>query len=190
MSDADSPLDLIPSLHDLIATEGLDSSRLSVAIEASDDRRIRVRDRHSIPVTDKKKLAFWPVAALRELFRGNATPPADIAHYPPEYCGHFFFIESHVLSVCDVIGDRTDQEMEEIYRALRRRPEGRSLGPMHDFVWQVAALALGTRAWSSAEFEAVIGTLERSARTLALRPVSRNYLGYLRSNFNRIGAGE
>jgi len=72
--------------------------------------------------------------------------------------------------------------MEEIYSALRRRPDGRSLGPMHDFLWQVAALTLGMHEVSAAEFEAIFGQLERSVREWALRPVSRNYVDYLRSS--------
>jgi hypothetical protein len=62
---------------------------------------------------------------------------------------------------------------------LRRRPDGRSLGAVHDFLWQVTALLLGTQALSAAEFEALIGALERSTRKWGLRPVSRNYVGYL-----------
>jgi hypothetical protein len=41
---------------------------------------------------------------------------------------------------------------------------------------------LGRYVLSQAEFEAIMGTLERSARKWALRPISRNYVHYLRSN--------
>jgi hypothetical protein len=179
--DDDPPLVLVPSLRDVIAAHGLKARKLTVAVETDDQGHIRVRDRHSVPLHDGGKLAHWPVASLRELFRGNRQPPAGIDPYPEEYCGHFFFIEEHLLTVCDAIGDRTDQEMEEIYSALRRRPDGRSLGPVHDFLRQVAALLLGRHELSQAEFEAIIGQLERSVRKWALRPVSRNYVGYLRS---------
>ena len=50
---------------------------------------------------------------------------------------------------------------------------------MHDFLWQVAALLLGTHVLSGAEFEALIRALERSTRKWALRPVSRDYVAYL-----------
>ena len=104
-------------------------------------------------------------------------------HYPEEYCPHFYFIENHVLTVCSAKGDRTDQELEEIYSMLRRRPDGRSLGAVHDFLWQVAALLLGTRLLSGEEFEALLGALERSTRKWGLRPVSRNYVAYLHRTF-------
>ena len=171
--------DLFPTLQRLVETEGLDSEHLSLPLGADDRGNIRVQDKHSIPVFDGKKMAHWQVPALAELFRGSRTPPPDMDHYPEEYCPHFFFLEDHVLTVCAAKGDRTDQEMEEIYSMLRRRPDGRSLGAVHDFLWQVTALLLGTHVLSGAEFEALIGALERSARRWALRPVSRNYVAYL-----------
>ncbi len=176
------PLVLVPSLGHVITAHGLNARKLTVPVEADNQGRIRVKDRHSVPLHDGKQLVYWPVASLRELFRGNQPPPAGMDRYPAKYCGHFFFIEEHLLTVCEEQGDRTDQEMEEIYSALRRRPDGRSLGPMHDFLWQVAALTLGMHALSAAEFEAIFGQLERSVRKWALRPVSRNYVDYLRSS--------
>ena len=171
--------DLVPTLRELVKAEGLNPDKLTVPLEADDRRNIRVLDRHSVPVHDGTKLVQWQVPALSELFRGSRTPPPDMDHYPEEYTPHFFYIENHVLTVCEAKGDRTDQEMEEIYSMLRRRPDGRSLGAVHDFLWQVSALLLGTQVLSAAEFEALVGTLERSARKWALRPVSRFYVAYL-----------
>lgn len=180
--DVEPPILLVPSLRDVVEQAGLNTEELTVGVEADGQGRIRVKDRHSIPVYDQNQLAEWRVASLPELFRGSKVPPADMDHYPPEYCPYFFFIEGHVLTICEAMGDRSDQEMEEIYSALRRRPDRKSLGPTHDFLWQVSALMLGQYVLSQAEFEAILGTLERSARKWALRPISRNYLHYLRSN--------
>jgi hypothetical protein len=175
--------DLIPTLRNVVETAGLNPDRLSVALETDDQGNIRVQDKHTVPVTDGEKMAPWPVPTLQELFRGDRAPPLDMDHYPKEYCPHFYFIEKHLLTVCAAKGDRTDQEMEEIYSMLRRRPEGRSLGAVHDFLWQVAALLLGTHVLSGAEFEALLGALERSTRKWGLRPVSRNYVAYLHRTF-------
>jgi tetratricopeptide (TPR) repeat protein len=172
---------LVPSLRDVVAAHGLDTAKLAVAFEADGRGHIRIGDRHSVVLSDGRLIAPWPVASLRELFRGDRQPPADMDHYPMEYCSHFFFIEKSLLTVCDAMGNRTDQEMEEIYSALRRRPDGRSLGPVHDFFWQVCALLLGKYALSAAEFAAIAGQLERSVRKWALRPVSRNYVEFLLS---------
>jgi len=58
-----------------------------------------------------------------------------------------------------------------------------SVGTVHDVMWQLAALLLGTHVLSAAEYEALIGALERSTRKWALRPVSRFYVAYLRKTF-------
>jgi len=83
---------------------------------------IRVEDRHAVPLTNGEEILVWQVPTLRELLRGNRAPPADMDHYPPEYTPLFYFIETHFLTLCGARGDRTDQEMEEIYSMLRRRP--------------------------------------------------------------------
>ena len=70
--------------------------------------------------------------------------------------------------------------MEEIYSMFRRRPDGRSLGDVHDFMWQAAALLLGCYVLSEAEFVGVFTALEHSTRKWALRPISRFYAAYLR----------
>ena len=177
--------DLVPGLRQLVDAEHLNPDKLIVALEADDRRNIRVLDKHSVPVTDGGKMVHWQVPALGDLFRGSKLPPPDMDHYPEEYAPHFFFIENHVLTLCQAKGDRTDQEMEEIYSMLRRRPDGRSLGAVHDFLWQVSALLLGTQVLSAAEFEALAGALERSARKWALRPVSRFYVAYLHQSFGQ-----
>jgi hypothetical protein len=176
--------DLFPTLRALVESERLNPDKLIVALEADAHHHIRVLDKHSIPVHDGNKMARWQVPVLSELFRGSKPPPPDMGHYPEEYTPHFFFIENHVLTVCEAQGDRTDQEMEEIYSMLRRRPDGRSLGAVHDFLWQVSALLLGTQVLSAAEFEALIGALEHSTRKWGLRPISRNYVAYLHRTFD------
>ena len=182
--DAAAPLpELFPSLSETVRAAGLNVGHLSVAFEADGRGHVRLADKHRIFVSDGQKRAEWLVPSLAELFRGQRLPPPDMDEYPPDYTPHFFFIETHVLTVCDAMGDRTDQELEEIYFALRRRPDGRSLGVVHDLVWQVAALLLGRHPLSQAEFECLLGALVRSTRKWGLRPVSRNYVAYLRNNF-------
>jgi hypothetical protein len=178
---AGPPFDLIPSLRALVEQERLDARKLTVAVATGDDGHLRVTNRHAVFLFDGKNGAAWDVPSLRDLFRGDKSPPPDMDKYPDAYARCFFCIEKHVLSLCDVEGNRTDQEMEPVYSALRRRPDGRNhLGAIHDFVWQAAALMLGMHRLSAAEFEAIVGALERSVRRWALRPVSRNYVRFLR----------
>ncbi len=184
----EAPIDLVPSLREVATTEKMDGSKLSVMLLADDQGRIRVDDRHSIHLYDGSRQAVWQVAALTELLRGNQAPPADLKFYPPEYALHFFFIENHLLTACRVLKTApSDQELGDIYAALRRRPDAKGAGPLHDFLWQVAALWLGRHVISGAEFEAVFGQLLASTRKFALRPISRNYTDYLHTTFGKMG---
>jgi hypothetical protein len=73
-----------------------------------------------------------------------------MAHYPPEYVMFFYGIEHNVLLFCELTRPPIDAEFIEIYAQMRRRPDGKSLGPLHDVIWQSAAVALGLRPWSEA----------------------------------------
>lgn len=143
-------------------------------------------DRHLVSMTDGKEFWHWEVESLQSLFRGDRKPPV-LGDYPEAYNDSFILFDLHVLEISKFFGDRRDAEMKEIYSALRRRPDGRSLGFVHDYLWQAAALVLGTRPLSQAEFEAIMARLERSCRTFELRPSSRNYAATLRSTFGRAG---
>ena len=96
-------------------------------------------------------------------------------------------LDLHALEISKFFGDRRDAEMREIYSALRRRPDGRSLGFVHDYIWQAAAFILGTRPLSQAEFEAIMARLERSCRTFELGPTSRNSIAALRTTLGQAG---
>ena len=72
-----------------------------------------------------------------------------------------------------------DDEFLEIYTQMRRRPDGKSLGPLHDVIWQSAALVLGQSPWSEEEYTAVFGQMARSARHFRLFPSSRNYFEHI-----------
>jgi tetratricopeptide (TPR) repeat protein len=171
---------LIASLRAVVESGGLNPKKLTVVFETDGQGRVRVANKHSVNLYDGYKMALWEVPLLRDLFRGDAEPPPDLNRYPPPFCIYFYLIEKHVLTLCDARGDQTDQQMEEIYSSLRRRPDGRSLGEVHDFLWQIAALLLALYPLSEAEFDGTFGQLARSARGWALRPVSRNYVDYLR----------
>jgi hypothetical protein len=66
---------------------------------------------------------------------------------------------------------------------MRRRPDGRRINLMHDFVWQAAALALALYPCSEAEYNAIFMRLEKSARTFNTGYGSKNYLAYLHNAF-------
>jgi hypothetical protein len=98
------------------------------------------------------------------------------------------FVEEAVVALhrkadCGLDRPPTDEEFNSAYSAIRRRPDGKSMGLLHNIVWQSACLALALRPWSAKECEAVFRQLARSARTFKMGPSSRNYMAYLESAF-------
>jgi hypothetical protein len=180
-SSPEPELSLHPSLEDLVNANHFDRKRLMVPCPTG-AQGIQAKERLLVPVSDGGPVVYWSVPSLASLYRGNAKPPADMREYPAEYVPFFYFIEQHVLLLCQTKGDRTDQEMEEIFAALRRRPDGRTVGPNHDYIWQVAALMLGKHVLSEEQYTAIVGRLEQSARAWALKPISRFYAAYLHQN--------
>lgn len=126
----------------------------------------------------------WEVTSLASLFRGDNKPP-HLGAYPEAYEGCFLLMDMQFLQLCEFIGDRRDAEMLEVFSTLRRRPDGRSLGFVHDYMWQAAALMMGITPLSQAEFEAILSRLERSCRTFEMGPTSRNYSVSLRQALGR-----
>src|ERR1019366_6166760 len=184
---ADPEVDLVPSLAEVVWRNGLDRNTLTVAVPMDGPGTIGIKDRQLIWVDDSQQTSAWQVTSLRELFRGDRQPPADAAmdQYPAETLWFFAHIESHLVTLCDELEhDPTDDTMLEIYTTLRRRPDGRSLGPLHDAVWQLACLAVGSRPVSAAEFDAFLRRLARSARTFRMGDSSRNYLTQIRRRFD------
>lgn len=179
------PLDLHPSLEEVVKAHGLDRTKLIVAWKPRKNRS-DLTGREDVLMQDGKNGAVWKVPSLRALFRGNEPAPAFGDEPPPAYMPLFFFIEKHVLTFCESSGDRTDGEFEEVYSNLRRRPDGKSTSDLHFFLWQAAAGLLGRWPLSAAEFDAIFGRLTRSARTFQMGVVSRNYVDALRQWVRRL----
>lgn len=170
---------LHPTLQEVVEAQGLDTQKLSVGLKMHKGRP-DVSAREEVIITAGNKIAVWRVPSLRDLFRGEKLPPSMSNQPPPAYMPMFFFIEKHLLSYCDGVGDQTDAEFEDAFSNLRRRPDGKSLTALHYFLWQVAAGLLGVRPISAAEFEAIFGRLALSASHFKNGPVSRNYVSTLR----------
>lgn len=110
-------------------------------------------------------------------------PPGNtMERYPVQYVTFFHTIESHLVTTGDVTGDALDEDMIQVYATMRGRPDGRSLGVIHDCVWQAACLALELRSYSESEYGAVFRQLTRSVRRWRDGLMSRNYLSYLRDH--------
>lgn len=181
--------DFVPSLREALADQSLDLDdfMLLAAVPTADgnpdDPPQPVElDRRLIHLVVGDNLCEWDVDSLRSLFRGDRKPPT-LGDYPDAYNEEFLILEMHLLQISDIFGDRRDDEMREIYSLLRRRPDGKSIGFVHNYMWQAAAIMLGTRPLSQAEFEAILSRLERSCRTFSMGPGTRNYINALRGIF-------
>jgi hypothetical protein len=186
--------DFVPELREIFAQPPLDPRKtvlVAAPVKNPDDHGGKLipaeSERNLIALTDGKNVWDWEVASLRALFRGDRQPPV-LGDYPEAYNDSFILFDLHALEVSRFFGDRRDTEMKEIFSMLRRRPDGRSQGFVHDYFWQAAALILGTRPLSQAEFEAIMARLERSCRTFEQGPSSRNYIAALKSTFGQAGA--
>lgn len=184
--------DFVPALREEFAERPLGPKRLLLAAIPVKNPNEHPRpipagtDRQSVSLTDGKDFWLWETDSLRALFRGYKQPPV-LGDYPEAYNDAFIIFDLHVLEISKFFGDRRDAEMKEIYSVLRRRPDGRSLGFVHDYMWQAAALVLGTRPLSQAEFEAIMARLERSCRTFEMGSTSRNYVASLRTTLGQTG---
>lgn len=179
--------ELCPSLQSLADESGLVGWKVTAALridEATDE--LALDDRHTIFLFDGETPAEWKVDSLRTLFRGDeAAPPAsELERYPREFVKMFYEIERNLPLFADGLKfPPTDGEMEEVFKTMRRRPDGKSLGQLHDFVWQNAAVMLGKYRCSEALYTALMKRLEHSARTFKMGMSSRNFMDYLCSNF-------
>lgn len=175
------------TLAAVVANASLDWAGLRLVMPAHEAGKMTITARNIISLTDGKRCGLWNVLSLRALFRGDRPPPpeTEMEQYPVDYVDLIYCVEYHVSLVADAGRDPTDEEFIELYSTMRRRPDGKSLGLMHDVVWQSACLALGMVKYSEAEYGAVFGQLTRSARHFRIGPSSRNYIEYLRSTFDR-----
>lgn len=177
--------DLIPSLVDVINTEKLHVETVNLALPMDVEQKPGVSDRSKVRLSDAEgRGGEWSVPSLRELYRGDKIPPQDMNYYPEEYSAMFFAIEKNVLFAGDFV-DIRDEEIARLYRLVRRKPDGRSEGFLHDVLYQSAALMLGLKAVSQEEFEAIFDQLAASARGWRESYSSRNYIAYLRETFRQ-----
>jgi hypothetical protein len=169
--------DIIPSLREAADLAGLDVRQLTLGFPEKKPGA-DILDRRTLFVSDGDRLGNWFVPSLRALFRGHKVPP-PLTRYPPEYVPIFHFIECGMLLVCESAPGLRDRQIEDIYSTIRRRPDGKSLGAVHDGVWQIAAMLLGLYPLSQAQFEGIFAQLAASCRHFQMGSTSRNYIAYL-----------
>ena len=177
----DKQVDPHPSLQEVLKAHSIDPIKLSVRFKPMAGA-LDPAAREQVGLTDGRHCADWTVPSLRALFRGDRQAPSMFDSPPPPYLPLFEFVERHVIAFSDASGDKTDSEFEDVYRQLRRRPDGKPTSQLHFCLWQVAAGLAGCWPISANEFETIFGRLTRSASAFRMGPVSRNYVTVLRKS--------
>lgn len=174
-----------PVLHESVADElrtafpnwDGDTRKLDIRVPLSAQPFERTRLIVSIK-GDESKTHELVVVSLRALFRGEGQLVIDRTDFKDEYIPFFVPIEQTLVEIMDDLPREciTDDKFVEVYSAMRRRPDGKSSGYIHDVVWQLTARFLIAHVCSQNEFEACFRRLEQSARTWRVSPTSMNYL--------------
>lgn len=174
-----------PVLHESVADElrtafpdwDGDTRKLDIRVPLSAQPFERTRLIVSIK-GDESKTHELVVVSLRALFRGEGQLVIDRTDFKDEYIPFFVPIEQTLVEIMDDLPREciTDDKFVEAYSAMRRRPDGKSSGYIHDVVWQLTARFLIAHVCSQNEFEACFRRLEQSARTWRVSMTSMNYL--------------
>ena len=148
---------------------------LRVAIQRDENKKVMTL-RGEVPVMGNEGLVLVKLKPISQLFTGSAVPP-DMSRSPPlEYQPFFLLLESTAANYCAAIGKpETDDELERLYRQLRRRPDGEDKHPLFAYLRGAARLYLSLRDVSQAEFEAVVNRLSQSAKWHSSHVGSTNY---------------
>ena len=183
--DLGEQFELCDSLKSVVERERLKLSSLEAALQVDESTgALAMEGRRPVFLFDGTRLASWEVDSLQSLFRGDEPAPKEVlSAYPLEFNHLFFEIERNLPLIVSESGrSPTDGEFLEIYSALRRRPDGRSLGALHDYVWTSVALMLGKYRCSESLYTAIMKRLEKSARTFKTGMSSRNYIRCIKTS--------
>ena len=137
-----------------------------------------------VPVQSGPKLAMVQLKRISELFAGNRQPPDFGDGVPSAYALFFAAIEKPVIDFMTFSRKpETDANLEELYRHLRRRPDGTHANPAFGYMQAGARLYMSLRDVSRAEFEAVAQRLALSAKHFSRGYSSTNYFRVVGAQF-------
>jgi hypothetical protein len=148
---------------------------LRVAIQRDENKKV-VNPRDDVAVMGNEGLVLVKLKPIAQLFTGSAVPPDLSRTPPPQYQPFFLLLESTAANYCAATGKpETDDELERLYRQLRRRPDGEDKHPLFAYLRGAARLYMSLRDVSQAELEAVLNRLSQSAKWHSSHVGSTNY---------------
>ncbi|MBJ6760070.1 hypothetical protein JGU66_04795 [Myxococcaceae bacterium JPH2] len=156
-----------------------DPMRLFVPVERDEQGQVKtVGD--LVPVRFGDTTAHVTLQSISKLWTGNKQPPNFTKAPPPDYQPFFFLIETTAAAFCRATGRaEPDQEFEQLFRHLLRRPDGEAKNPLFSHLRAAARLYMSLRDVSEAEFEAVAQRLHQSAKHYNTHVGSTNYFQHV-----------
>jgi len=149
-----------------------------------DERSAVVSLRDTVTVSDGRQEAVLTLRPLAESFVGSRVPPGFADGPTPHYVPFFMFLERTVVEYCRAARrPERDEELDRIFRQLRRRPDGQDKNPLFAYLRAAACVYVGAVDTSRAEFEAVLQRLSRSASRFGTNSTSTNYVATIADTF-------
>jgi hypothetical protein len=158
-----------------------DETRRTVNLETVVLQPNKGGDRQTLRLSDTSdKEIIWQMPEMEKLWRGTQKFPLNaLKGEPPEdYLPIFHFIEKNIFRLASAAEGWRDTQFQEAFSAVRRRPQGKTLGACHDAVWQTMAFTSFIWVISYDEFCNILQRLERSARAFKTSSCSSNYVQY------------
>lgn len=161
-------------------------ARPTIGLRVDDERRlVPLADGDPVPVIVGDVVHSTRLEPISALFRGDRRPPRFHVGPTPEYALFFHAIETTIADCAlHLEPPPTDQEFEQLYRQLRRRPDAPTgAAPVLSYMRAAVRLYMSLVDVSRAELDAVLNELGRSARRHASGHASRSYVTLLQDLF-------
>lgn len=159
--------------------------RPAVAIAVDGERQLIALEDDVVPIGLGGRAIPARLGSIAALFKGDRRPPRFDHGPTPEYALFFLAIESTFASCAPYLLPRpTDQEIERLYRRLRRHLDGAADdAPVLTYLRAAVRLYMSLADVSRAELDAVLNELARSARRHATGHASWGYVTLLEDLF-------
>ncbi len=118
-----------------------------------------------------RRAVLVKVRPLASLFTGTRRPPSFHSGPTREYAPFFASIEATTIDCAALmVPNASDQELERVYRLLKRHPDGHDDSPLFSYARAAACLYLSFRDVSRDEFDATLARIALAVKRLSAGP--------------------
>lgn len=150
---------------------------LRVPVNIDDDDHVVALQGDEVPVhVAEDRVVLVKLRPITALYAGSRKAPSFYEGPTREYAHFFAAIEATAVDCASFMRPiPKDQELERIYRLLKRHPDGRDRNPLFSYVQAAARLYMSLRDVSRDVFEASVSRIALCAKHLSTGPLSTNY---------------